>query len=63
MPQTQSNEIARQHVSTTGCIVDADSWERRKAQAQELVRRQLLTVLEASEHFGLPSYEIVGTPH
>ncbi len=50
-----------QHVSTTGCLVDDDRWERRKVQAVEMVERRLLTVREASEHFGLPTNEIVGS--
>lgn len=60
MPQTQKNPIS-QHVSTTGCLVDDDRWVQRKVQAQELVERRLLTVREASEHFGLPANEIVVT--
>ena len=52
-----------QHVSTTGCLVDDDQWKFRKVQAYEMVERRLLTVREASEHFGLPRDEIVGTRH
>lgn len=63
MPQTQTNGIARQHVSTTGCLVDHDRWERRRVQALDLVERRVLTVREASEHFGLPAGELVGSRH
>ena len=52
-----------QHVSTTGCLVDDDRWERRRVQALEIVEGRLLTVQEASEHFGLPANEIVGSRH
>lgn len=35
----------------------------RTAQALEMVERRLLTVREASEHFGLPVNEIAGSRH
>lgn len=62
MPQMQRNS-AHQHVSTTGCLVDDVRWQRRKKQALEMVERRLLTIREASEHFGLPTNEIVGSRH
>ena len=62
MPQPQRN-FASHHVSTTGCLVDHDRWERRKVQALDLIERRLLTVREASEHFGLPASEIVVSRH
>ncbi|MDP3673642.1 MAG: hypothetical protein Q8R44_00880 [Novosphingobium sp.] len=62
MPQTLRNS-AHQHVSTTGCLVDDDRWKLRKGQALEMVERRLLTVREASEHFGLPVNEIAGSRH
>jgi hypothetical protein len=45
-------------VSTTGCLVAAERWEHRRSEAARLVRRRLLTLAEASEHFGLPLAEI-----
>ena len=47
------------HVSTNGCLVDHARWERRRAEAAELVRRRFLTLCEASEQFALPIEEIV----
>jgi uncharacterized protein (UPF0303 family) len=47
------------HVSTNGCLVDHDRWVERKVEAAELVRRRLLTLREASEHFALPAEEIL----
>ena len=47
------------HVSTNGCLVDHARWVRRKAEAAELVRRRFLTLREASEHFALPTEEIL----
>ena len=46
------------HVSTNGCVVDHARWQRRRAEAAELVRRRFLTLREASEHFALPVEEI-----
>jgi hypothetical protein len=48
------------HISTTGCVVEHERWEQRKEQAAHLVRNRLLTLQEASEHFGLPVEEIRG---
>jgi hypothetical protein len=47
------------HVSTNGCLVEHSRWMKRKAEAAELVRRRLLTLREASEHFALPTEEIL----
>jgi hypothetical protein len=47
------------HVSTNGCLVDHARWERRRAEAAELVRRRYLTLREASEQFAVPAEEIV----
>ena len=64
MHQPQTSTIAAPlHVSINGCLVDDERWNRRKAQAADLVERRLLTVGEASEHFGLPAGEIVGRNH
>lgn len=58
MAQQQAAEIYF-HVSANGCQIDNARWEQRKTQAAELVERRFLTLLEASEHFGLPANEIV----
>ena len=64
MPLTQPSLSAPAfHVSTSGCLVDGARWAQRKAEAAELVERRFLTLREASEHFGLPVEEIVGTRH
>jgi hypothetical protein len=47
------------HISLNGCRVDHARWERRRAEAAELVRRRYLTLCEASEQFALPVEEIV----
>jgi hypothetical protein len=51
------------HTSTSGCVIEHERWEQRKAQAAQLVRRRLLTLREASEHFGLPADEIRHSTH
>jgi hypothetical protein len=58
MPTPQHSHSDRLHVSINGCLVEEDRWEARKAEAARLIRDQLLTVREASEHFGLPTQEI-----
>jgi hypothetical protein len=60
MPHHQSSAPAGAfHVSTNGCLVEHDRWLRRKAEAADLVRRRYLTLREASEHFALPTEEIL----
>ena len=60
MPQHQTSAPAGAfHISTNGCRVDHARWVRRKAEAAELVRRRFLTLREASEHFALPTEEIL----
>ena len=60
MPHAQRCQPdAAYHVSLNGCVVDHDRWERRRAEAAELVRRRYLTLREASEQFALPVEEIV----
>jgi hypothetical protein len=57
MPEPQRD--APFHVSIDGGRVDHARWERRRAEAAELVRRRYLTLREASEQFALPVEEIV----
>lgn len=60
MPYHQTTASADAfHVSTNGCLVEHSRWVERKAEAAELVRRRLLTLREASEHFALPAEEIL----
>lgn len=44
--------------TTSGRVIDATKWMRRKSEAAELVRKRFLTVREAAEQFALPVEEI-----
>jgi hypothetical protein len=64
MSQPQPRELERRfHVSINGCRVEPRQWAQRRVDAADLVRRRLLTLREASEHFGLPEEEILGVAH
>jgi hypothetical protein len=63
MPALQHSHAECLHVSLNGCLVEHERWERRRAEAARLVDDSLLTVLEASEHFGLPADEIRALKH
>jgi hypothetical protein len=61
MQQTDvTNSAAACHISTNGCLVAADRWERRKVEAAQAVKERWLTFREACELYGLREDDLAG---